>query len=131
MKTHKILLMTLLVGAFLAATSYPAHAGSFRVQIGSGHSGITVHSNSSTYNVAHVRGGHNCQGYYRVVENRYWVAGYYNAYWVNTSRWIVTGTNSVGQPYYEWIEDGYWQRAWVPGYWNTSYNRVWVSNCCR
>ena len=66
-----------------------------------------------------------CGGYYRVVENTYWVDGYW--LWVSSGYYktVVQGINQGGQVVYGsvWIDTSRYE--WVSGYWKTSYTRIW------
>lgn len=128
----KVVTMVAVVGA-LAISGGPAYAGSVKVHIGSNHNkarsvvpivqhGFVTHVNTNTQI---------CHGYYTTKEFKTWVNGYWDQYWVNTSRWIVNGITPGGLANYVWIQDGYWQTYWVPGYWDVSYQQVWVGDGCR
>ncbi len=125
--------------AVIAATTFfsaPAQAGGIKVTYGyNNHK--TVHTQSlhshkrasygqNRYAINHAI----CKGYYTNQSYQYWVEGYWDQRWIDTSRWDVQGLNTNGQANHVWVTDGYNESYWVNGYWTTGYNRVWVGDGC-
>jgi hypothetical protein len=138
--TMKRFSMTITAAAIMAATAFlsaPAQAGGIKLSFGHnnhrnvGHS--TIHTNKHVGFVQKHRVINNhaiCRGYYADQAYQYWVQGYYDQYWVDTSRWTVNGLNANGQANHVWVSDGYYESYWVNGYWATGYNRVWIGDGC-
>jgi len=148
-ETMKRISMVLTAAAVMAATTFlsaPAQAGGIKLKLGNNHHRTVGHS---THHI--VRNNHNtinshkravvrqnryavnhsvCKGYYTNNSYQYWVNGYWQEKWVDTSRWVVDGLTKGGQANYVWVTDGYNDSYWVNGYWATGYNRVWVGDGC-
>jgi len=135
--------MTITAAAIMATTAFlsaPAQAGGVSISFGHGNHRTIGHTSHRTVTHNPVRSfnrvsvGHInhtiCKGYYTNQSYQYWVQGYYDQRWVNTSRWIVDGLTAGGQANHVWITDGYYESYWVNGYWATGYNRVWVGDGC-
>jgi len=128
--------MAITTTAVLAATAFfaaPANAGGIKVTFGHNNDArATVHSHKKSFS------GHKlyaqkhavCKGYYGTQSYEYWVNGYWDQQWVDTSRWVVDGLTAGGQANYVWVTDGYWDKYWVNGYWATGYQKVWVPCGC-
>ncbi len=136
MKRISTLLTVATVMAAATIFSAPAQAGGIKVTFGqnSQHTVQTrsIHSHKraaygqNQYAINHAI----CKGYYTSQSYQYWVDGYWDQRWVDTSQWVASGLTADGQTNYVWVTDGYYDSFWVDGYWATGYNRVWVGDGC-
>ncbi len=139
--------IVLTAAAVMAATTFlgaPAQAGGIKISVGHKnhsthsshktfrHNNHNVHNNHRTVVTRTVRNNHQtvCRGYYTNQSYQYWVNGYQDQRWVDTSRWVVQGLKTNGQANHVWVTDGYYDSFWVNGYWATGYKRVWVGDGC-
>lgn len=144
MKRISMVLTAAAVMAITAFAGIPAQAGGIKVTFGHnnqktvGHKSHQNNHHKSVHSHKRVVNGQQqyainhsvCKGYYANQSYQYWVEGYWNQQWVDTSRWVVDGLTAGGQANYVWITDGYYDSYWVNGYWATGYNRVWVGDGC-
>ncbi len=130
--------MVITAAAVMAATTFlgaPAQAGGIKISVGHKNHSSFRHNNHNTHQTVVTRTVRTnqqvvCQGYYANQSYQYWVNGYWDQRWVDTSRWVVDGLKANGQANHVWVTDGYYDSFWVNGYWATGYNRVWVGDGC-
>lgn len=136
----------LLAVVLVAGTAVPAFADGFRFEIFTGRGKAVYETGDRHHQPYRHRTVEPCNcGYWKTIEKKVWVPGYYEKVWVpprtetirhgkhrgHKGRYGHPGKHGRGHQEVCVVREGYYRNVWHEGYYKTERERVWMrdDNC--